>query len=159
MRGLDGEWVILFNVIFSLLGLERLEYHDIRYHSCVLDMYWNTGPGSLYYCNDLALYKIGQSVGGNESLNAHLELLGPCFDSHPGQCVISSSNAACSRYLFCIIFYLYFDSDLDSQHHIKVWATTKAGWQKLRGSTGGTRRKVWTRTKILSPNIRYFVAN
>ena len=23
-----------------------------------------------------------------------------------------------------------------------------AGWQKLRGSTGGTRRKVWTRTKI-----------
>ena len=34
-----------------------------------------------------------------------------------------------------------------------------AGWQKLRGSTGGTRQKVWTRTKILSPNIRYFVAN
>ena len=34
-----------------------------------------------------------------------------------------------------------------------------AGWQKLRGSTGGTRRKVWTRTKILSPNIRYFVTN
>ena len=35
----------------------------------------------------------------------------------------------------------------------------EAGWQKLHGSTGGTRRKVWTRTKILSPNIRYFVAN
>ena len=34
-----------------------------------------------------------------------------------------------------------------------------AGWQKLHGSTGGTRRKVWTRTKILSPNIRYFAAN
>ena len=34
-----------------------------------------------------------------------------------------------------------------------------AGWQKLHGSTGGTRRKVWTQTKILSPNIRYFVAN
>ena len=33
------------------------------------------------------------------------------------------------------------------------------GWQKLHGSTGGTRQKVWTRTKILSPNIRYFVAN
>ena len=32
------------------------------------------------------------------------------------------------------------------------------GWQKLHGSTGGTRRKVWTRTKILSLNIRYFVA-
>ena len=34
-----------------------------------------------------------------------------------------------------------------------------SGWHKLRGSTGGTRRKVWTWTKILSPNIRYFVAN
>ena len=34
-----------------------------------------------------------------------------------------------------------------------------AGWQKLRGSTGGTRRKVLPRTKILSPNICYFVAN
>ena len=34
-----------------------------------------------------------------------------------------------------------------------------AGWQKLHGSTGGTRRKVLTCTKILSPNIRYFVAN
>ena len=33
------------------------------------------------------------------------------------------------------------------------------GWQRLHGSTGGTCRKVWTRTKILSPNIRYFVAN
>ena len=33
-----------------------------------------------------------------------------------------------------------------------------AGWQKLHGSTDGTRRKVWTWTKILSPNIRYFVA-
>ena len=30
------------------------------------------------------------------------------------------------------------------------------GWQKLHGSTVGTRQKVWTRTKILSPNIRYF---
>ena len=33
------------------------------------------------------------------------------------------------------------------------------GWQKLHVSTGGTRRKFWTQTKILSPNIRYFVAN
>ena len=36
---------------------------------------------------------------------------------------------------------------------------TRTGWQKLPGSTGGTHRKVWTRTKILNPNIRYFVAN
>ena len=28
-----------------------------------------------------------------------------------------------------------------------------------RSCTGGTRRKVWTWTKILSPNMRYFVAN
>ena len=27
------------------------------------------------------------------------------------------------------------------------------------GGTGGPRRKVWTQTKILSPHIRYFVAN
>ena len=33
-----------------------------------------------------------------------------------------------------------------------------AGWQKLHGSTGGTRQKFWTQTKISSPNIRYFVA-
>ena len=33
-----------------------------------------------------------------------------------------------------------------------------AGWQKLRERASGARRKVWTRTKILSPNIRYFVA-
>ena len=40
-----------------------------------------------------------------------------------------------------------------------VWYMIYSGWQKLRGSTGGTRQKVWTRTKILSLNIRYFVAN
>ena len=34
-----------------------------------------------------------------------------------------------------------------------------AGWRKLCGGTGGPRRKVWTWTKILSPNIRYFVPN
>ena len=33
------------------------------------------------------------------------------------------------------------------------------GWQKLGGGTGGPRRKVWTQAKILSPNMRYFVAN
>ena len=33
-----------------------------------------------------------------------------------------------------------------------------SGWQKLRERASGARRKVWTRTKILSPNIRYFVA-
>ena len=30
------------------------------------------------------------------------------------------------------------------------------GWQKLREGAKGVRRKVWTRTKILTPNIRYF---
>ena len=34
----------------------------------------------------------------------------------------------------------------------------QTGWQKLHGSTGGTRQKFWTQTKISSPNIRYFVA-
>ena len=33
-----------------------------------------------------------------------------------------------------------------------------SGWQKLCEGAEGLRRKVWTRTKILSLNIRYFVA-
>ena len=32
------------------------------------------------------------------------------------------------------------------------------GWQELCEGTKGLRRKVWTRTEISSPNIRYFVA-
>ena len=38
------------------------------------------------------------------------------------------------------------------------WFACGTGWQELRERTSGARRKVWTRTKILSPNIRYFVA-
>ena len=34
----------------------------------------------------------------------------------------------------------------------------ETGCQKLREGTKGLWQKVWTRTKILSPNIRYFVA-
>ena len=30
-----------------------------------------------------------------------------------------------------------------------------AGWQKLRKGAKGLRRKVWTQTKILSPNIHF----
>ena len=37
------------------------------------------------------------------------------------------------------------------------WILSKSGWQKLREGTRGFRRKVSTRTKILSPYIRYFV--
>ena len=33
------------------------------------------------------------------------------------------------------------------------------GWQKLCGGTKGPRQKIWTRAKIFSPNIRYFVAD
>ena len=47
--------------------------------------------------------------------------------------------------------YKYFTSLLDISHHTRV--------AEVARGTGGTRRKVWTRTKILSPNIRYFVAN
>ena len=42
--------------------------------------------------------------------------------------------------------------------HLQV-TVHSSGWQKLCGGTGGPGRKVWTQTKILSPNIRYFVAN
>ena len=41
----------------------------------------------------------------------------------------------------------------------KSFSLLDPGWQKLCRGTGGPRRKVWTRTKILSPNIGYFVAN
>ena len=41
----------------------------------------------------------------------------------------------------------------------RIEGLIREGWQKLHGSTGGTRRKVRTRTKILSPNIRSFVAD
>ena len=45
---------------------------------------------------------------------------------------------------------------LEKTHkHISL---SKAGWQKFREGTKGLRRKVKTQTKILSPNIRYFVA-
>ena len=32
-----------------------------------------------------------------------------------------------------------------------------AEWQKLRENAKGLRRKVWTGTNFLKPNIRYFV--
>ena len=42
---------------------------------------------------------------------------------------------------------------------LRFWALWSiSGWQKLREGTRGLPRKVWTRTNILSPNIRYFVA-
>ena len=45
---------------------------------------------------------------------------------------------------------------LEKTHkHISL---SKAGWQKFREGTKGLRRKVKTQKKILSPNIRYFVA-
>ena len=34
---------------------------------------------------------------------------------------------------------------------------TLPGWQKFREGVKGLCQKVWTRTKILSPYIRYFV--
>ena len=58
------------------------------------------------------------------------------------------------------VFHYAFESRKPAEvTQILVEVTSKAGWQKLCGGTGGPRRKVWTRTKILSLNIRYFVAN
>ena len=44
----------------------------------------------------------------------------------------------------------------DFEESLSSWSQfqLEAGWQKLCGGTRGPRRKVWTRTKILSPNIR-----
>ena len=47
----------------------------------------------------------------------------------------------------------------DSERSTKIFClqgeifTFGSGWQKLREGTEGLRRKVWTRTKILSPNL------
>ena len=52
-------------------------------------------------------------------------------------------------------------SGLEQYAYIALWLEDHGNrlqwWQKLHRGTGGTRRKVWM--KILSPNIRYFVAN
>ena len=44
------------------------------------------------------------------------------------------------------------------QRRFKVFKHKWTGWQKLREGTKDLCRKVWTRTKISSPDIRYFVA-
>ena len=44
-----------------------------------------------------------------------------------------------------------FAKDGKSHNYVKIW-------QKLCERTKGLRQKVWTRTKIMSPYIRYFVA-
>ena len=74
----------------------------------------------------------------------------------------SYSLEGCAWSLFHSPWWPYHTPPCSTGHHDDfkefiscIWT----GWQKLRGSRGGTRRKVWTRTKILSPNIRYFVAN
>ena len=41
----------------------------------------------------------------------------------------------------------------------KSFSLLDPGWQKLCRGTGAPRQKVWTWTLILSPNIRYIVAN
>ena len=134
MRGLDGEWVILFNVIFSLLGLERLEYHDIK---DIIYVYWIcTGTldqghytiATILPCirldNQLVVMSLWMRTSSYLALALILILANVSF---------LQVYAACSPYLFCIIFYLYFDSDLDSQHHIKVCASTKVlcNWLEL----------------------------
>ena len=40
-----------------------------------------------------------------------------------------------------------------------IMINCEAGWQKLQDAAKGLRWKVWTRTKILSPIILYYVAN
>ena len=52
-------------------------------------------------------------------------------------------SLSCCYVKFCYFFW-------ESMH--------QAGWQKFCEGTKGLRRKVWTWTKILSPNMRYFVA-
>ena len=66
--------------------------------------------------------------------------------------LISSSPKLITKRCFLVLSII----KIWCQHVFSFWSI---GWQKLCGGTGGPRRKVWTRTKILSSNIRYFVAN
>ena len=45
-----------------------------------------------------------------------------------------------------------------SKFSFKILTNLKPWWQKLCEGTKGVRQKVWPRTKILNPNIRYIVA-
>ena len=48
--------------------------------------------------------------------------------------------------------------NVDFSLQMLVFVFMLSGLQKLREGAKGPRRKVWTQTKILSSNIRYFVA-
>ena len=61
--------------------------------------------------------------------------------------------------LFCFSTSLFINSEFGGPNPTFQLLCFIPGWQKLCGGKGGPRRKVWTRTKILSPNICYFAAN
>ena len=50
------------------------------------------------------------------------------------------------------------ESKTQQEREVRRSSYMHPGWQKLCEGTKGHRQKVWTQTKILSPNIRYFVA-
>ena len=64
------------------------------------------------------------------------------------------------RFMGHIVVLLYFcnyvwkHNDCLKMHVPIMWA----GWQKLCEGMKGLHRKVWSWTKVLGPNIRYFVA-
>ena len=97
-----------------------------------------------------------------KSINFYVALMPSTISSDQG---VGFFNIRSSRVLEKILDRSVLGQAGVLNYSFTYWALTisneeaGSGWQKLRGSTGGTRRKVWTRTKILSPNIRYFVAN
>ena len=91
------------------------------------------------------------------------QLLSPFVKTFTFSRFLFSQNPLFTETMYCLLFSQLSISTFLYILHYKINFCLPffhySGWQKLRGSTGGTRRKVWTRTKILSPNIRYFGAN
>ena len=73
--------------------------------------------------------------------------------------VVKYSNSS-TRYLRVQEAPEYSDCTVVKQSNLKQYNTIQpeSGWQKLCEGTKGLHRKVWIRTKILSPNICYFIA-
>ena len=70
----------------------------------------------------------------------------------------TSSCPSCDIFFHSIFFVNCSSISHNLPYLFSVTVLYDAGWQKLCEGTKGLRQKVWTQTKILSPNLRHFVA-
>ena len=87
-----------------------------------------------------------------DSINSHLCLSTQLEKEGYRVALIDNVHSDIARYLSDINVFFEIDQ-------VMAFIYFLAEWQKLCGGTGGPSQKVWTRTNILSPNTRYFVAN